>query len=145
MSEVRIGTSPDFHLSFGDRVRESIRKRLTFSGARDAWFEQNQDKVEQFHKIEQQLDAKQRERVMEKLEHQASRDAFGEIGLNYLALASVIGSIYVGGKILYDALIGYRVRPKLDRISSVFRHPIASLKETLARATRMKSVPEKHS
>lgn len=139
MNETRFGISPDFSMSFGDRLRESIRRRLTFSGAQEAWWEKNADKLEKFKAIESQLSQKQREFAMAKLERAAKRDAIGEIGLNYVALASVIGSIYVGAKILYDALIGYTMNPKLDRLRRVIRHPVSSLRETLDRANRLKN------
>ena len=143
MNETRFGVSPDFSMSFGDRLRESIRRRLTFSGAQEAWWEKNADKLEKFKAVETQLSPKQREYAMAKLERAAKKDAFGEVSLNYVALASIIGSLYVGAKILYDALIGYNSNPKLDRIRHTLRHPLSSLRDTLDRANRLKTTGSK--
>ena len=73
--EVFFGASPDFSPSLGDRLRTSIRRRLTISGAQEAWWERNHKKVEQFQKIESQLSPRDRERIAEKLERQAKKDA----------------------------------------------------------------------
>ncbi len=134
MQEVLVGSSPDYNPGFSDRLRLSLKNHLTLSGAREAWYEQHRDKVEKFETVRDRLSPAQREAAAMKLERAANKSARGEVFLNYFALASVIGTVYVGGRILWDALVSMPARRQARSFRDRFGSPRDWLNGLLTRA-----------